>query len=156
MWWGNNMTVEWLGEGNAAWRQIKEAEHGPHRLGLQRVPLRKLVQFDEDGNVVQTPGNLNKRNVLLIKYIEQAQQNQQAASCCRHPENHDVVALYSCEAEKTRDGKNQPPDIYLLICKEKHDFGVVKGFEELGVVVGEAHHRKFCTGGGPRPGWDIA
>lgn len=67
---------------------------------------------------------------LPVKWIEDLEQNQKIASCCRHPENHDIEAWYSCETEKI-------PDIYIFHC-----------------TCGR-QHRRFCVGGGSRPGWDI-
>ena len=66
---------------------------------------------------------------LPIKYIEALEQNQQISSCCRHPENHEIEALYSVETEKV-------PDIYKFHC-----------------TCGKVHTR-FCVGGGERPFWE--
>jgi hypothetical protein len=63
------------------------------------------------------------RAVLPAKYLEALEQNQQIASCCRHPENHEVEALYSGpQAEGV-------PDIYIFHC-----------------TCGRKHSR-FCVGG---------
>lgn len=65
------------------------------------------------------------------KYIEALEQNQQIASCCRHPENHEIEAFKSNENEAV-------PDIYIFHC-----------------VCGRKH-RRFCVGGGDaRPVWDV-
>ena len=62
---------------------------------------------------------------LPIKYLEALEQNQQIASCCRHPENHDIEAWFSSsEAEATG-----MPDVYKFIC-----------------TCGRTHTR-FCLGG---------
>ena len=70
-------------------------------------------------------------NLLPIKYIEALEQNQQIASCCRHPENHDIEAWKSSENETA-------PDIYKFHC-----------------TCGRTHVR-FCVGGGDaRPFWEV-
>lgn len=80
---------------------------------------------------------------LPPKFIEALEQNQLIASCCRHPENHDIEAWYSSEADRDRG----VPDIYIMIC-----------------TCGRKH-RRFCVGGsagsGPeavqelRPFWEV-
>lgn len=71
-------------------------------------------------------------NLIPTKYIEALEHNQQIASCCRHPENHDIEAFKSHPDEKV-------PDIYILHC-----------------TCGK-QHRRFCLGGGDiRPYWEVA
>lgn len=70
---------------------------------------------------------------LPVKYIEALEHNQKIASCCRHPENHDVEALYSSEA----DAEKGIPDIYIFHC-----------------TCGR-QHRRFCVGEGGRPKWEV-
>lgn len=69
--------------------------------------------------------------LIPVKYFEALEQNQLIASCCRHPENHDIEAFKSNE--------NEPiPDIYIFYC------GCGR------------QHRHFCCGGGDqRPFWEI-
>lgn len=70
--------------------------------------------------------------IIPAKYIEALEQNQKIASCCRHPENHDIEAFYSREGETA-------PDIYVFHC-----------------TCGKRHTR-FCVGGGDmRPFWSVA
>jgi len=98
----------------------------PHILACKRHPARTL------------------RNLLPVKYFEALEQNQQIASCCRHPENHDIEAWYSCDDEKNKG----IPDVYKMYC-----------------TCGRVHIR-FCVGGStdpktglvthPRPFWEIA
>lgn len=72
--------------------------------------------------------------LLPVKYIEALEHNQKIASCCRHPENHDIEAWYSSEA----DAAKGVPDIYIFHC-----------------TCGR-QHRRFCVGGGDeRPVWDV-
>lgn len=78
--------------------------------------------------------------LIPTKYIEALEHNQQISSCCRHPENHEVEALYSCDAEKEKG----VPDIYIFHC-----------------TCGR-QHRRFCVGGNHpngtldvRPFWDV-
>lgn len=71
-------------------------------------------------------------NLIPTKYIEAMEQNQQIASCCRHPEQHDIEAMKSKADEAA-------PDIYIFHC-----------------TCGK-QHRRFCVGGGDiRPYWEVA
>ena len=73
------------------------------------------------------------RYLLPDKWIEQLEENQKIASCCRHPEEHTIEAWYSCEEEKAKG----VPDIYINTC-----------------TCGRKH-RRLCGGSGTRPTWDI-
>lgn len=85
-----------------------------HVLACPRHPVAKLP-----------PG------LIPLKYIEALEQNQKIAHCCRHPENHDIEAWFSCETETM-------PDIYIFHC-----------------TCGRRHVR-FCVGGrDSRPFWDV-
>lgn len=69
---------------------------------------------------------------LKQKHIEHLEQNQQIASCCRHPENHEVEAHMSHPEEGA-------PDIYIFTC-----------------TCGK-RHRFFCVGlYDERPSWEAA
>lgn len=69
-------------------------------------------------------------HVLPRKYFEVMEQNQQIASCCRHPENHEIEAFRS-------HPKEPAPDIYVFHC----DCG--------------RKHRHFCIGETDvRPTWN--
>jgi hypothetical protein len=69
---------------------------------------------------------------LKPNHIAALEQNQQIASCCRHPENHEVEARKSHPEEPA-------PDIYIFHC-----------------TCGKKH-RFFCLGfGDPRPVWDAS
>lgn len=54
---------------------------------------------------------------LKQNHIDRLEQNQTIASCCRHPENHEVEALKSHPDEAA-------PDIYIFhcTCGKKHRF----------------------------------
>ena len=54
---------------------------------------------------------------LKQSHIDHLERNQKIASCCRHPENHEVEALKSHPEEVA-------PDIYVFHCKcgKKHRF----------------------------------
>ncbi len=65
---------------------------------------------------------------IPTKYAEALEQNQQIASCCRHPENHDISAWYSSDADRATG----VPDIYVFHC-----------------TCGRMH-RRFCVGGTPK------
>jgi hypothetical protein len=62
---------------------------------------------------------------LKQKHIEHLEQNQMIASCCRHPENHEV------EAHKSHPDE-QAPDIYIFhcTCGKKHRFFCVGMHDE--------------------------
>lgn len=70
---------------------------------------------------------------LKQSHIDHLEQNQQIASCCRHPENHEV------EAHKSHPDETAP-DIYIFTC-----------------TCGKPH-RFFCLGwtDEKRPVWDAA
>jgi len=95
----------------------------PHHQACPRYPAEKL------------------RDILPPKYFEALEQNQLIASCCRHPENHEIEALYSSEADRDRG----VPDIYIFHC-----------------TCGRRHAR-FCVGGSAgsggeqemRPFWEV-
>lgn len=84
-----------------------------HVLACPRYPVAKL-------------GDL-----IPAKFIEALEQNQKIASCCRHPENHDIEALYSSPAETV-------PDVYIFHC-----------------TCGRRHRRFMCGGGDTRPFWEV-
>jgi hypothetical protein len=80
-----------------------EARHGPFTKGtvlpptqVQACPRVKVAAFPEGW----LPQRLYARNL---------EQNQQIASCCRHPENHEIEALKSHPDERV-------PDIYIFHC----------------------------------------
>ncbi len=82
---------------------------------VEHSPRRKVADFP-DGFLKQS-------------HIDHLEQNQQIASCCRHPENHEVEALKSHPDEPA-------PDIYIFHC-----------------TCGK-NHRFFCVGAGDtRPEW---
>ena len=63
---------------------------------------------------------------LKQRHIEALEQNQQIASCCRHPENHEVEARKSHNDEPV-------PDIYIFhcTCGRKHRFFCVGMTDDL-------------------------
>jgi len=70
-------------------------------------------------------------HLIPIKYLEALEQKQELASCCRHPETHDIEAFKSRAAETA-------PDIYVFHCPCGR------------------RQRRFCVGGGDdRPVWDV-
>lgn len=71
-------------------------------------------------------------DILPVKYIQALEQNQLIASCCRHPENHEIEAFYSSDADRDRG----VPDIYIFYC-----------------TCGRKH-RRFCVGGSAGSGAD--
>jgi hypothetical protein len=90
---------------------LVDEEHVNHFLACKRVPTRRVA------------------HLLPKKFFHYNERNQQIASCCRHPENHEIEAFFSCAAE--RDAGT--PDIYILHC-------------ECG-----RKHRIFCVGGSEGP-----
>jgi hypothetical protein len=105
--------------------EAREQERAAHTLACKRVPVAKWL------------------GLIPPKWIEDLEQNQQIASCCRHPENHKIEAWYSSDADRDKG----IPDIYILICEEQHEL-------EPGVF-GEAWHRRFMLGSGKRPFWEV-
>lgn len=112
----------------------------PHSLatqigGMSPVPRRvatvkgeelpeTLVQHSPRRRVADFP-----KGFIPLKWREALEQNQQIASCCRHPENHEIEALKSRPEELTAD-------IYIFHC-----------------TCGRKH-RRWCLGAGdPRPEW---
>lgn len=97
------------------------AEQAPY-LACKRRPVKKLGKLIPD------------------RFLEALEHNQRIASCCRHPENHEISAWYSSEADRARG----VPDIYIFHCSCGRD------------------HRRFCIGGTDReqpeslrPFWDV-
>lgn len=87
-----------------------------HIMACPRVELVKVVKL------------------LPEKYYQSLEQNQQISSCCRHPENHEIEAFYSCDEIKTKG----VPDIYKNYC-----------------TCGRTHVR-FCVGECDiRPFWEV-
>jgi hypothetical protein len=71
------------------------------------------------------------KDLIPIKFLEALEQNQQIATCCRHPEEHDIEAFRSHPREYA-------PDIYVLHCK-----------------CGRKHRRFIVGGGDERPYWEV-
>ncbi len=69
---------------------------------------------------------------LKQSHIEALEHNQQIASCCRHPENHEVEALKTHPDEKS-------PDVYVFhcTCGRKHRF----------LCVGQTDERPYWDAG---------
>lgn len=84
--------------------------HAPYQKGdvLQETTALECPRV----RVADLPEGFLKKN-----HIERLEQNQLIASCCRHPENHDVEAFKSHPEE-------QAPDIYIFhcTCGRKHRF----------------------------------
>ena len=103
--------------------RVKRDEHGNKlpfpETNVQACPPVKMKDFP--------PGFIPER--LYGKNLEQ---NQQIASCCRHPENHMIEARKSHPDEIA-------PDIYVFHCNCGRK------------------HRVFCVGtGDERPMWSAA
>jgi len=74
------------------------------------------------------------RELLDDHFLEVLEQNQKLASCCRHPENHEISAWKSKPSEPV-------PDIYIFHCMDP-DCG--------------RQHRRFMVGQGDiRPVWEV-
>jgi hypothetical protein len=99
----------------------------PHSLGTWKIPGPVAAK---PGPLVERYGHYPKGTVLpettvphsprrkvadfppgkiKTKWIEQQEQNQLIASCCRHPENHEIEAMKSHPDEPA-------PDIYIFHC----------------------------------------
>lgn len=88
----------------------------PHHLACPRVRVQPIMRM------------------IPLHFIEALEQNQKIASCCRHPENHEIEAFYSCDEERDK-GK---PDIYIFHC-----------------TCGRKHRRFMVGGGDVRPKWEV-
>lgn len=84
-----------------------------------------------EGHVLECPRIPVSRvmDLLPARFIEALEQNQKIASCCRHPENHEISAFRSSASEPF-------PDIYKFHC-----------------TCGRTHARFMCGGGEERPHW---
>jgi hypothetical protein len=130
--------MDWLGPASDPLKAERLEEHKNHHLAFKRMP------------VADCPAK------IPVRWFEALEHNQKIPSCCRHPENHDIVSLYSSNDDKAKG----VPDIYIFICKERHDLGINKKHKDKPNAedfrrIGEAHHRRFCVGGGTRPGWEV-
>ena len=86
-----------------------------------RYPVAKLLKRGPNGTSILPP-----------KFLEALEQNQKIASCCRHPENHEIEGLKSHPDEPS-------VDIYIFYC-----------------TCGRLH-RRFCVGGNDvRPVWVVS
>jgi hypothetical protein len=110
------------------WETPRIRGPGTHVLACHRIPVRKLMAYDANGNLDRNSPN----NLLPLKFVERLEQDQKLAHCCRHPENHDIVAWYTCEAEEEQG----TPDLYILHC-----------------TCGRQHRRLMCTLS-ERPYWE--
>lgn len=98
-----------------------------HYLACPRIKLAKLIKS----------GTVGPRF-----YEKNLEHNQQVNLCCRHIDNHDIEAWYSCETDRDRG----VPDIYIIYCNG----------------CGRRHFR-FCVGGSVgsggvverRPYWEV-
>lgn len=65
------------------------------------------------------------KGFIPTKYFEALEHNQKIASCCRHPENHEIEAMKSHPEELA-------PDIYVFhcTCGRKHRRFCVGQFDE--------------------------
>lgn len=71
------------------------------------------------------------RGLIPAHYFHAMEHNQQIASCCRHPENHDIEAFKSNENETA-------PDVYIFHCSCGN------------------RHTRFCIGQDDvRPVWEV-
>lgn len=122
---------------------------GNHILACPRVPVRRLMDYDADGNL--RGGDDNPKNILPVRFCEDLEHNQQILSCCRHPENMDVEAWYSSQV----DYEKSIPDIFVMICTADHaplwDDEKQEWYQPR--PNGERWHRRFMVGGGVRPFW---
>jgi hypothetical protein len=119
------------------------------RLGNEKTPKQKVVpgslearhgKFEKGAVLPETQVQACPRvkvadlpeGFLPQRFFDALEQNQKIASCCRHPENHEIEALKSHPDEKA-------PDIYIFHC-----------------TCGRKH-RRFCVGQtDERPSWGAA
>lgn len=96
-----------------------------HLLACARVPVASIA------------------SLIPMHMIEALEQNQQIASCCRHPENHDIEAWFSDEDEAAKG----VPNIYIFKCTQVHEDSIRPN--------GERWHPRFMVGSGERPYWEV-
>ncbi len=102
-----------------------EHEKSKHTVACKRIKVSKV------------------KSLLPAKYTEELEHNQKIASCCRHPENHEIEAWYSSEEWKEKHWNHERgcgiPDIYVFHC------GCGR------------KHRRMCIGVKDldRPFWDV-
>lgn len=141
------------------WRELVHRRMKPHSLSKVTVNDPLLMRSPNEafaalGPIAKRHGRIAKGTVLpetqaaacpRVKmadlppnfipkrlYEKNLEQNQLIASCCRHPENHEIEARKSHPDEPV-------PDIYVFHC-----------------TCGRKH-RVFCVGtGDERPMWDAA
>lgn len=73
------------------------------------------------------------RSIIPDRFFTQLEQNQKIASCCRHPENHDIEAWYADDYEKEAG----IPGIYIMHC--------TCGRKHRRVMAGRIDTRPFWT-----------
>lgn len=112
----------------ARWGQLIYRRNGNHILACPPIPVRRMMAYDENGVLDYS----SSKNYLPFRYVEMLEQNQELATCCRHPENHTIEAWYTNE----EDAENETPDLYILTC-----------------TCGRRHYR-LCCAGGYRAHWD--
>jgi hypothetical protein len=68
----------------------------------------------EEGHILACPRVKARliQSLMPPKWFAMLEQNQQLASCCRHPEDHDIEAWYS----SPDDAAKGIPDIYIFHC----------------------------------------
>lgn len=111
--------------GNAKTPAQKKAEggwaarHGKHWPKGTVLPETRVLACPKV-KVADLPEGFLKQN-----HIDHLEQNQMIASCCRHPENHEVEAHKSHPDEPA-------PDIYIFhcTCGKKHRFFCVGATDE--------------------------
>lgn len=86
--------IKQLGPWGARFGNVPKGTKVPETI-TQACPRVKVADFP--------PGH------IPTKYFEALEHNQLIASCCRHPENHEIAAFKSHPDEKM-------PDIYILYC----------------------------------------
>jgi hypothetical protein len=108
-----------IGIGMRAWL-ARALEHENHILACKRVPIKTLML---------SPG---MRPPLQRFMAEALEYNQQAKSCCRNVESHEIEAWFT----SAEDAAKGVPDVYVIHCSCGR------------------WHRTFCVGGSWRPKGD--
>ena len=130
------------------WETPRIRGPGTHVLACHRIPVRKLMAYDANGNLDRNSPN----NLLPVKFVERLEQDQLLPSCCRHPENHLIEAWYTCEAEENAG----TPDLYRLICTAVHpkQWDKEKKLWYHPRPNGERWHNRLMCTPNERPYWD--
>lgn len=123
----------------------EKAERGIYSQAQVEM-LKRLGNLARDNHIVackRVPVSKCPARIPSWMYEKNLEHNQQVASCCRKPENHDIAAFYSSPEDQAKG----VPDVYVFycVCGREHAVFMLGGSQNP--VTKEHTHR--------RPFWDI-